>query len=226
MISDAVLDHLAPPDGSPEVTLPRDTLLALVAELRARRGDPRYVAQPAMIECASGAVLDFARPEPALIRARDVARGIATRYRYAGHTPGGLYTVAEHSIIVSFCVPEAHARRALVHDGAEGYGVDMPSPIKNLPELDGYRALEDGVQRACLEAFGVDPDDAAGNAIVLDADRRLCADEVGQIGGPFLRERVRHLAGFGHALLCLEPGDAERAWLNRFRELFPRRYWR
>lgn len=198
----------------------------MVAEIKRRRA-PSTAGADGTIEALLGRI-NILSPRSEDIRAGDIARGIATKYRYAGHT-SELYTVAEHSVIVSFCVPPQHARRALLHDGSEGYTCDMPRPIKNLPELAGFREVEDRLQAVIFRRFDIDPDDAEGTDAVHEADLRICVDEIEQVqprAGCYV-EQLERLGqdGYGHALLCLEPRDAERAWLARFRELFPRSMW-
>lgn len=103
---------------------------------------------------------DF-RPED--VRISEIARGIATEYRFAGHTKNGLYTVAEHSIAVGermyACTqcPE-QTLNALIHDASEGYLRDIPRPIKVL--LPSYVALEAQVMSTIKMALKISGDDA------------------------------------------------------------------
>lgn len=89
----------------------------------------------------------------------EIAHALARLCRYAGHTPH-LYSVAQHSLAVYTALastPHATDRRlmlaALLHDASEAYLVDVPAPIKRLPIMEGYRALEARVQHAILSAF-------------------------------------------------------------------------
>lgn len=59
------------------------------------------------------------------------------------------YSVAEHSVWVSHLVEGRDLQRAaLLHDASEAYVVDLPRPLKHLPELAGYRELERRVEEA------------------------------------------------------------------------------
>lgn len=49
--------------------------------------------------------------------------------------------------------PETLLMAALLHDASEAYLVDIPAPLKRLPFMEGYRALERRVQRAILGNF-------------------------------------------------------------------------
>ncbi len=77
----------------------------------------------------SGKILDAANPDPSLICIEDVAQGLARRHRYNGLTKVP-YSVAQHSCIVSQMVAAPHRLGALMHDAAEAYLVDLPSPFK------------------------------------------------------------------------------------------------
>lgn len=206
---------------------PDATLTEYVERMIAEIARHRESSATCIIEALAGPI-DVRDPRAETIRARDIARGLATEYRYGGHT-SELYTVAEHSVIVSFCVPQQHALRALLHDASEAYIRDLPSPVKKLPELAGYRLVEERLQNAIYARFGIDPADAHGAAAVREADIRILADETEQIQprANVYDEQIAQLGivSYGHALMCFEPADAERVWLARFRELAPRSMW-
>lgn len=70
-------------------------------------------------------------PDPQDIHLEDIARALANTSRWAGHTPH-YYSVAEHSIRVAMLVEPHHKLQALLHDAAEAYLGDIPTPIKRL----------------------------------------------------------------------------------------------
>ena len=81
---------------------------------------------------------------------RDVAHSLSLTARFRGHTEG-LYTVAEHSLLVYRLAERTRAIRdvlvaALMHDAHEAYFGDVPSPMKwARPEV---AELEQGIADA------------------------------------------------------------------------------
>jgi hypothetical protein len=119
------------------------------------------------------------------IRVRDVAHSLALQCRFTGHCLT-FYSVAEHSVRVARYL-EAGAycddvrRWGLLHDGAEAYLRDIPSPLKSLPAFAAYRRAEERAQRAMARRFDlVWP---MPKSVHL-ADKRLLATEARDLMAP------------------------------------------
>jgi hypothetical protein len=84
----------------------------------------------------------------------DIAWALSHQCRFSGHV-SKFYSVAEHCVRVSYLVPPEDALWALLHDASEAYLIDLPKPLKALPEFAGYRAAEDAVMAAVCERFGL-----------------------------------------------------------------------
>lgn len=107
-------------------------------------------------------------PDPDEIEIEDIAHALAMKCRYGGHTRE-FYSVAQHSVIAStlFRDPEL-CFQALLHDAAEAYMADVPSPVKARPEFAFYREAEDRLQAVIFKRFGLPP---RAHPLVHDADR-------------------------------------------------------
>ena len=104
---------------------------------------------------------------------RDIAHALSNLCRWSGHTKR-FYSVAEHSLHVwatvfhEFNGTKRDGLYALLHDAAEAYLIDVPTPLKVLPQFDWYRETEARLERVIYGAFGLDPDGEP--AIVKRAD--------------------------------------------------------
>ena len=100
----------------------------ILSRRRTRPGPPGWITT------YTGRRFNALAPDPESICYQDFAYGLSHKFRYGGQSDPAM-TVAEHSVLVSQIVkrlwPEAHLMRAgLLHDVAEGYTVDIPSPVR------------------------------------------------------------------------------------------------
>lgn len=105
----------------------------------------------------------------------NIAHALSLTCRYGGHVPVGLYSVAQHSVLVSRYVPAGLEPWGLMHDAAEAFLPDVPRPAKAL--LPDYCALEDRILARVARCFGLDgvePPDEVKHAdlLVLAAEAR------------------------------------------------------
>ena len=91
-------------------------------------------------------------PDVNSICIEDIANSLGKICRFNGHTTC-FYSVAEHSIHVSYCVSKENALWGLLHDASETYLIDMPRPLK--PVLNGYREIEERVHKCIAAKFGL-----------------------------------------------------------------------
>lgn len=84
---------------------------------------------------AGGERILLKEPESSPIWLSTIARALAHTARFGGHTTR-FYSVAEHSLHVSYLLEESHGREAaihgLLHDAHEAYVGDVPSPTKQV----------------------------------------------------------------------------------------------
>lgn len=94
------------------------------------------------IQTASGKAFYPLRPRSADLCLSDIAHGLSNLCRYGGQCRT-FYSVAEHSVLLSYTVPPSLARWALMHDASEAYLIDIPKPLKSaIPQYqDAERRL-------------------------------------------------------------------------------------
>jgi uncharacterized protein len=202
----------------------------------------------------TGRWIDVLNLDPGQVHMDDVARGLAYTCRWAGQMPA-YYSVAEHSFYVAVVLTDAYRaerapnpyllyRAALLHDAAEAYMGDIPSPYKKLvrfaavPEAEGgfdpYKEVEDRMLRVIFAVAGcpwpdVDEwaDIKAADLIVRDAEQRLRTSWSERRGGtlPELHEREHHQITEAYDRLdmdvsdtpeirCWNPDRARTTWLT------------
>lgn len=106
-----------------------------------------------LIITRSSRAIDLFDPSPSDIHIGDIAHALSMQCRFVGHV-SEFYSVAEHSVRVSFAVPEAAALHALLHDASEAYLGDVSTPLKSA--LPQYRALETRMMHTIFRAFDLE----------------------------------------------------------------------
>ena len=83
------------------------------------------------ITTQSGKHFDFNNLSAADICIEDISCALSNLCRFTGHVQD-FYSVAQHSVHVSYLVPPEFALEALLHDAAEAYCNDISAPRKRL----------------------------------------------------------------------------------------------
>lgn len=89
----------------------------------------------------------------------DIANALARQCRFLGHV-SGFVSVGEHSLVVSRLLEERGESpliqaTGLLHDASEAYLGDISGPLKRLPAFDGYREVEEHVERVIAAKYGL-----------------------------------------------------------------------
>ena len=168
---------------------------------------------------ASGRHFNYHDPRPADIHILDIAQGLANECRFSGQGRA-FYSVAQHAWLVSHTVPREFALEGLLHDAAEAYCKDIPSPLKAL--LPDYRDIEARTDLTIRATFGLplvmSPTVKHADLILLATERRdlMPAD-------PAPWAILDGIDPLPRKIIAVQPGRAMAQFLKRYIELTERR---
>lgn len=84
----------------------------------------------------------------------DIAHALGNTCRFGGHCRQ-FYSVAQHCVNVANTLPSHLQLHGLLHDAAEAYLCDLPSPVKRDADMVTYRAAEMEIMAKIWERFGL-----------------------------------------------------------------------
>jgi hypothetical protein len=173
------------------------------------------------IALLSGTLFDYDNPGAEQVAIEDIATGLSNVCRFAGQVDY-FYSVAQHAVNTSYIVAPEFAYDALMHDTAEAFTNDIPTPLKF--KLPIFKELELKIEAAMAEQFGfafplppaVKVADLQMLVLENQALRRACPlsgiDET-QIDVTGLRDLVLV------DLSSWSPAYAKKCFLHRYEEL-------
>jgi hypothetical protein len=161
---------------------------------------------------------------------RTVALNLGRICRFAGNVKT-FWPVLMHSLVVAHLVPEQFAIHALLHDAAEIYIGDIPSPFKSFLISE----FEDSALRSIYRQLGLPVPSPEIRRIVKEADVRSCTAEVWTVGPESLKvlpefqtrdrfgERIisEMLDGYDHGSVLNPGGKYVSLFLELFSSLHP-----
>lgn len=167
------------------------------------------------IKLVGGGYFDFEDPYNSDFSIDDIAHALANICRYTGHC-NTFYSVAQHSVLVSWVVPELYAFAGLMHDAAEAFVGDVSKPLKNL--LPDYKVIEKRVESAVFARFGL-PEKIP--QCVKDADLVLLRTEQRDLMGAGHHDwaLTRGLLPLSGRIVPMAPREAKALFLDRYRAL-------
>jgi len=185
-------------------------------------------AHAGWIPTSSGVKFFPMNPVMSDIRVADISHGLSNICRFTGQV-SQFYSVAQHSFLASFVVPEEYAMAALLHDGSEAYLSDVSSPVKRSEGLAGYRVIEERLQNMIYRRFGVDPFDTECFEAVKYADALMLSCEFRALL-PNAPDRLDDEGDFDHVTIFdvspvfrpWTPEEARSQFLTRFAEIVTR----
>ena len=80
-------------------------------------------------------------PRPDEVKIKDIAHALSMICHFNGHTRE-FFSVAQHSLMVSYLLPAEHKLWGLMHDSAEAYIGDMIRPIKTHSDMFSFALIE------------------------------------------------------------------------------------
>lgn len=172
------------------------------------------------IQTLSGKKFDYLNSTADDIVIEDIATALSHTCRFGGHLPE-FYSVAQHSVLCSQIVPPEFALEALLHDGAEAYCCDLPSPLKVL--VPDYRFIESRIDRLIRHKYNL-PEEIS--QVVKYADLTMLKTERRDLDIDDGTEWPM-LAGIPASdliqVIPLRPGQAYGRFMSRFNELMEAR---
>ena len=121
--------------------------------------------EPTSTILSGGAILDLENPDPNVFTIESIADSLSKIPRFCGNT-SGTWTVAAHSVVVSYFCKDEYKLHGLLHDAAEVVLSDIPTPVKNCikKELSAVceeaakvlEKLENRILNAIFKAFGLE----------------------------------------------------------------------
>lgn len=171
--------------------------------------DPRW------IQTFTGRAFCPLSPRAEDICIEDIAHALAMKCRFTGHTRE-FYSVAQHSVTMSFIVPPADRMWALLHDAAEAYLPDVARPIKG--DIQGFDYIERKVMYVVCRRFEIP---AVVPESVKRADLILLATECRDLmsAPPYRWRSIDGIEPLGGIIHPLSPDEAEREFIARFANL-------
>lgn len=173
---------------------------------------------------ATGRIYWPSDPRPEDVCLEDIALSLAKLNRFGGHLRRDVesYTVAQHSVLVSYECEPRFALIGLLHDAHEAYLGDPIRPIHRLLEGNYWRAVGQW-QVAIALYFGLSMN-ALKHVItsVKDADNRVLVTERRDVCQQSAREHDLPYTPLETRIVPLRAFDAYDLFMARFSELTER----
>ena len=181
-----------------------------------------YYEHDPWIQTYSGIRFTPTNPNSDAIVIQDIAHSLSLQCRFSGHSKS-FYSVAQHSILVSYECDPGEELWGLLHDASEAYLVDIPKPLKASGKFDAYLEFEKNMMKAICNRFGLDVQEPSS---VKKADYKLLCTEARDLLVEPRKDGFDLSESLPYTIVPLSPKDAEKEFLKRFFELvgFPEAY--
>jgi 5'-deoxynucleotidase YfbR-like HD superfamily hydrolase len=174
-----------------------------------------YYPDEPWIQTHTGRRFNATKPIPESIDIEDIAHALSMQCRFSGHT-NVFYSVAQHSVLVSYICDSLDKLNGLLHDASEAYLVDIPKPIKRSGKFDNYLEFERVMEKAIAKRFNIVESMPSS---VKRADNILLATEARDLMSP-LHPTWEHIEEpLPFKIIPLSHEESKSLFLKRFREL-------
>lgn len=167
------------------------------------------------IQLYSGRKFFPLNPQLDAIDIEDIAHSLSNMCRFTGHVKS-FYSVAQHSVLVSYLCGPNNALYGLLHDATEAYLVDMPKPIKRLETFSNFRDIEHNIMKVIAKKFGL-PD--VEPPAVKTADIKILATEARDLMSPLHPDWKQPCEPYPFRIDPLPPLEAKKLFMTRYMEL-------
>ena len=174
-----------------------------------------FSEEDAWIQTYSGRRFCPTNPNPEAIVIQDIAHALSMQCRFSGHT-SRFYSVAQHSVGVSYLCDPEDALWGLLHDASEAYLVDIPNPLKRSGKFDAYIDFEKVMMSAVCQRFGLSEHEPPS---VKRADKILLSMEANELMTPLREDWAYTVDTPPFKIEPLVPEAAKQLFLQRFFEL-------
>lgn len=160
----------------------------------------------------TGKYFNFLNPTFDMIDIEDISRGLSKTCRFNGQC-NQYYSVAQHSVIASFHVPQQYQFQTLMHDASEAYLGDVVTTLKQL--LLDYQKIEANVESVIFRKYGL-PEEL--NPFVKRIDYKMFEIEFDELMIPQV-----YNTGLESGIKIDECWDHEKSYqefMTRFNELY------
>lgn len=179
------------------------------------QGSTNFYPDEAWIQTYSGRRFNPTKPYVDAIVIQDIAHSLSMQCRFSGHVKR-FYSVAQHSVLVSYICDSADAFWGLMHDATEAYLVDVPRPLKRSGKFDAYLEFEANLQAAICQRFGLPQKEPPS---VKKADTILLATEARDLMSSLRSDWIQPCDPLPLKIEPLSPARAKDLFMKRFFEL-------
>lgn len=170
------------------------------------------------IRLLSGCLFDYNNPAASPVQIEDIAAALSKVCRFSGHIHR-FYSVAQHAVNTSLIVAPEYAFTALMHDTAEAFTNDLPTPLKYAVPI--FKDLEVRIEGAMSEKFGFEY--PLPEAVKIADLQMLSIEKVRlkrdlSVWGVLEGIETAHVERLVDMSL-MSPARAEKAFLQRYAEL-------